>query len=632
MKNLGIALCFIAAAALALGMFLFIRNSDKTYEEDISLPFVDVPEDAWYYDYVATAHDREWIEGRSLTVFDPEGPMQRGDFARMLYRYLGSPDVGGFANPFTDIDDHPCKDSVIYLKKLEVLDGKTESIFAPTEYITREQLVTVLYRLGGYEVHEELSPSGKFTDRDSISPWALEAVDWAIHNGFLSGATETTLCPQSPATRAQATKILCLYGELTGYKTETDPQRSVTLRVWQAGIDDSTAALSMKKILNRFERRNPDISIEYVPIPTKDEPYDTIRRALAKGEGPDVILVSAPYEMLLADEGFILPLDTLLTESAIRDIHPALLIDCAYQRESNPELQGKLVSAPLFSTPRALLLNRNIFTHFGVSTPNNDFTYDTLLSNAQALTGSKDGKVIYGFGTRATSPCLYLGMLWSTGGRIVDPNTGFAATNNDQWKKATEAYLRLYSGDISPDYSVSMDYNSQLGMFANGNVAMIDASVSAVSLLQKKSEWTDNLAVYPFLDNAQASCLCVGEVAVISHSTQNIVDSAKLINFLMDPDSQIIYARDTGYLPGVMSALKETSLRSDSYLSPYVAGFEDTVALGEEGYAIYCLIRDELQKVLRGELTVEDYCIGLEQKINALLQNGTPGGAPGSTP
>ena len=620
MKYIGIALLMIAVATIVLGTFTFIQNSDKSYEEGISLPFEDVPEDAWYFSYVAKAYDLNWIEGRTLITFEPDSALARGEFALMLYRYLGSPDVAGLPNPFTDLDNSRCKDAVVYLKKLGIIDGKTDTLFAPAEHLTREQLVTILHRLGGYEVHEELSPSGKFADRDTISSWALEAVDWAIHSGFLSGMTETTLCPQAPATRAQATKILCLYGEATGYKTETSSDRSVVLKVWQAGVDDSNAALSMKKLLNRFERRNPGISIEYVPIPSRDDPYDTIQKALKKGEGPDVILVSAPYEMLLADEGLIMPLDTLLTTSVTQDILPSLMIDCAYQRDANPELQGKLVSAPLFSTPRALLVNRKIYDHFGVDTPNSGFTYDTLLTNAQALTGAMDGKVIYGIGTRAGSPCLYLGMVWSAGGKIVDPATGLASTNNDLWKKTTESYLTLYSNSLTPDYSVSMDYNSQLGMFANGNVAMIDAALSSASLINKKSEWIDNLAIYPFMEDAQAAALCVGEVAVISHNTENIVDSAKLINYLMEPDSQIIYSRDVGYLPGVLSALEATKLKTDSYLAPYVVGVEDTAALGEDGYAVYCLIRDELKKVLRGELTVEDYCVGLEQQINTLLQ------------
>ncbi len=621
MKKLLIAFFSILIGVAVLSTLIHIRQSDKAYEEDTTLPFVDVEEDAWYHEYLIEAYDRKWIKGVGVTQFDPDAPLQRGDFAVMLYRYLGEPDVSGLPNPFTDLEGQESKNAVIYLRKLEILDGKTETVFAPEEVITREQLVTILYRLGGYEVHRELSPSGKFTDRDHISSWAVEAVDWGIENGFLTGLTDTILAPGEATTRAQAVKILCLYGQKAGYKTDTsDAEKNVTLRVWQAGIDDSNAALTMKKLLNRFEKQNPGITVEYTPLPTRDDPYEKIEDALKKGEGPDVILVSAPYEMLLADQGLILPLDTLLTESAMRDLHPGLLIDCSYDRSENPELKGRLVSAPLFSTPRALLINRSLFDHFGVEYPGNTYSYDALLADAQTLTGSKDGKVVYGIGTRASSPCLYLGMLWGAGGTIMDKNTGLASTDNPMWERATEAYLRLYTEQYTPDHSVSMDYNSQLGMFAKGNVAMIDASLDAASLIKSKDEWMDNLAVYPYLDNAQPACLCVGEVAVVAKDTAHILDSAKLINFLMEPDSQIIYSKGVGYLPGVMSAMEESDLRTDPYLDPYSIGLEDTKLLGDKGYAVYGLIRDELRKVLRKELSVQDYCTQLQDKINDILQ------------
>ncbi len=621
MKKMLIGICIVTLAVIVVSTWVFIRQSDRVYDEGITLPFEDVQEDAWYYNYLAQAYDRDWIEGTSLTCFEPDAPIRRSDFAMMLYRYLGTPDTAGLANPFADLEGQSCKNAVIYLHKLQVLDGKTDDLFAPDEEITREQLVTMLFRMGGYTVHSELSPSGKFTDRDHISPWAMEAVDWAIENGFLTGVTDTILAPGQPATRAQAVKILCLYGEKAGYKTDTSAgEKNVTLRVWQAGIDDSNAALTMKKLLNRFEKKNPGVNIEYTPIPSKDDPYERIENALRKGEGPDVILVSAPYEMLLADQGMILPLDTLLTESAMKDIHPGLLIDCSYDRSENPELKGRLVSAPLFSTPRALLINCSLFDYFGVNYPDNDYTYGKLLIDAQTLTGAKDGKMIYGFGTRASSPCLYLGMLWSKGGTVIDRDTGLAVTDNELWREATEEYLRLYTEQSTPDHSVSMDYNSQLGMFAKGSVAMIDASLNATKLIQDKEGWADNLAVYPYLDNAQPACLCVGEVAVIAKDTAHILDSAELINFLMEPDSQIIYSKDVGYLPGVMRAMEESDLGTDPYLAPYVAGLEDTGALGDKGYAVYGLIRDELQRVLRKEITIDDYCVQLQDKINALLR------------
>jgi ABC-type glycerol-3-phosphate transport system substrate-binding protein len=158
-------------------------------------------------------------------------------------------------------------------------------------------------------------------------------------------------------------------------------------------------------------------------------------------------------------------------------------------------------------------------------------------------------------------------------------------------------------------------------MFAQGSVAMMDASLNAADLIQKQAGWETNLAVYPYLDGAESACLCVGEVAAIAHNSSHIVDAARLVNFLMDTDSQITYAENVGYLPGVMSALNSTDIGIDPYLSPYVAGIEDTKALGHKGFSVYCVIRDELQRVLRKEITVQEYCVSLESKINQILQN-----------
>ncbi|MBP3413198.1 MAG: extracellular solute-binding protein [Oscillospiraceae bacterium] len=621
MKRFVRVISIIAVAALAVLVWVRIHNYDKASKEPLELEFQDVQRDDWYYGYLTTAYNRGWVRGTSSTRFTPDAPMKRGEFALALYRYLKKPDVSGFSNPFVDVEGLDCEDAVMYLNELKLLTGKDETHFAPEQVITREQLVTILYRLGGYKVHEEFSPSGKFSDRDQISPWAQEAVDWAVENQFLEGSTETVLDPQAPATRAQAVKILCLYGEKADYKTETaDPGKLITLKVWQAGIDDSKIALAMNGLLNRFEERNPNITVEYTPIPTSEKPYERIAEALENGNGPDVLLVSSPYDMVLADQGLILPLDTLLAQSVVEDIQPGLMIDCSYVRDVNSALRGRLVSAPLFATPRALLINRSLFDHFGVAYPDNDFSYDKMLSAAEAMKGSRDGLLTYGIGTRASSPALYLGMIWSTGATIVDPNTGLASTHTPQWEKVTEQYLELYTTERSADRSVSMDYNSQLGMFAKGSVAMIDASLDAARLIRGQDGWGDNLAVYPYLDNAQPACAAVGEVAVIPADTEYIVNAAELINFLMESDSQIAYAERVGYFPGVMSALDGLELLQDPYLAPYVFGIEDTERLGDHGHEIYALIRDELKQVLNKEQTVQDYCAELEAKINTILQ------------
>ena len=56
--------------------------------DDIKLPFVDVPEDAWYYKYAKNMHFNGYMQGTSDTTFEPDKPMTRAEVATLLYRVL----------------------------------------------------------------------------------------------------------------------------------------------------------------------------------------------------------------------------------------------------------------------------------------------------------------------------------------------------------------------------------------------------------------------------------------------------------------------------------------------------------------------------------------------------------------
>ena len=90
--------------------------------------------------------------------------------------------------------------------ELEVSDG-TE----PNAFVTREQLVTMLWRYAG-EPDSDYSLSA-FTDAASVSEWAETAMSWAVENGLITGVTANTLVPSGSATRAQCAAILMRYVE-----------------------------------------------------------------------------------------------------------------------------------------------------------------------------------------------------------------------------------------------------------------------------------------------------------------------------------------------------------------------------------------------------------------------------------
>jgi hypothetical protein len=90
--------------------------------------------------------------------------------------------------------------------------GAKAGKFGVGDPITREQIATILFRQAcknGFDgnVSNYYKELGVFDDVDIISPYALDAMAWAVHNGFITGMNPTTLNPGGLASRAQVATI-----------------------------------------------------------------------------------------------------------------------------------------------------------------------------------------------------------------------------------------------------------------------------------------------------------------------------------------------------------------------------------------------------------------------------------------
>lgn len=154
------------------------------------------------------------MNGMSATTFEPNGTLTRAQLVTILYRHAGSPDVTGLANPFADVAPQAWyAKAVIWAAANGVVKGTSAATFAPEDAITREQIAAILYRYNGEAVTEDRLSS--FPDADAVSGYAVEAMQWAVSRGLISGdpASDGTLWlrPRDGATRAQIAKILWVW-------------------------------------------------------------------------------------------------------------------------------------------------------------------------------------------------------------------------------------------------------------------------------------------------------------------------------------------------------------------------------------------------------------------------------------
>ncbi|MDY4431052.1 choice-of-anchor I domain-containing protein, partial [Evtepia sp.] len=182
-----------------------------------ALPFTDVKSGDWFRDAVAYVYDKGMMTGTSATTFAPNSTTTRGMIVTILYRLENEPAAG--TSSFADVVSGAYyAKAVAWAAENGVVTGTTATTFAPDAPITREQMAAILYRyatLKGYDVSQKADLSG-YTDANTISAYASDAMAWANAQGLITGVTNTTLAPKSSATRAQVATILMRFCETIG--------------------------------------------------------------------------------------------------------------------------------------------------------------------------------------------------------------------------------------------------------------------------------------------------------------------------------------------------------------------------------------------------------------------------------
>lgn len=171
--------------------------------------FADLTVGSWYYEAVRSALKNGLMNGTSAHTFSPDAPMTRAMLVTILWRLAGQPSAK--TSPFTDVVSGSWyAQAVHWAYDRGIVTGVSETAFAPNEPVTREQLVTILYRYASLKQNLPAAEDGtaRFADGKQVSAFAREAVNWALQTGLLTGVRETTLFPKGLATRAQIAVLI----------------------------------------------------------------------------------------------------------------------------------------------------------------------------------------------------------------------------------------------------------------------------------------------------------------------------------------------------------------------------------------------------------------------------------------
>ena len=200
---------------------LTVENA-STYAElpvqEVCSTFVDVKPTDWFYDEVKYVVSEGIFSGVSVNTFDPQGTMNRAMMATVLYNMAGKPAVSG-EMPFTDVAAGTWYyDAVLWASQENVVSGMTETTFAPTATITREQMVSMLYRYAD-SIGMDMSAGENtnilsYTDALEISEYAIPAMQWACGESLVSGRGNGELAPKDGIKRCEVAVIMMGFDQM----------------------------------------------------------------------------------------------------------------------------------------------------------------------------------------------------------------------------------------------------------------------------------------------------------------------------------------------------------------------------------------------------------------------------------
>lgn len=187
-------------------------GSDADTHNCPSKDFDDLDTSLWYHGDMDYVLSNGLMNGTADKTFAPNENLTRAMLVTILYRNEGKPEISGGA-PFEDVAGGAYyADAVDWAYKNGIVKGISETMFVPDNNITREQIAAIMYRYAQYKGYDTTDGENtnilSYNDFDSISEYAIGAMQYACGSGLIKGRTESTLNPNDNATRAEIAAVL----------------------------------------------------------------------------------------------------------------------------------------------------------------------------------------------------------------------------------------------------------------------------------------------------------------------------------------------------------------------------------------------------------------------------------------
>lgn len=186
----------------------------KATETPSETKFNDVSANDWFASAVDYVTGKGMMNGTADNTFSPKANTTRGMVVTVLYRLENQPSTS--AASFTDVASGAYyANAVAWANANGIVSGYGSGKFGPNDKVTREQLAAILYRYAQYKKYDVSGANSLdgYTDAQSVSSYAVPALQWACGAGVVTGKSGSKLDPKGNATRAEVAAMLMRFCE-----------------------------------------------------------------------------------------------------------------------------------------------------------------------------------------------------------------------------------------------------------------------------------------------------------------------------------------------------------------------------------------------------------------------------------
>ena len=180
-----------------------LKTSNDTF-------YCDVPYGAWYQEGVDDVVKKGLMNGVEPYYFAPESATTRAALVTILYRMDGSPRVTKKA-PYSDvISGEWYAAAVAWAADKKIVTGKTDTLFGPSDLLTRQQAAAIVKRYADYAKIKGKSGGSltMFRDASKVAEYAVDPLAWCVQNGLLRTVGDNRIAPEEAALRGQVAVMI----------------------------------------------------------------------------------------------------------------------------------------------------------------------------------------------------------------------------------------------------------------------------------------------------------------------------------------------------------------------------------------------------------------------------------------